>query len=229
MILKVSMGRLTASRRVIYKDIPKIFFSSHDCLPKRDDHSIRGSLKTYAELSKLRLSSLVVVTTFAGFSCAGVDIYDLTNVATMVSASVGTALCAASAGTFNQVLEIDRDAKMKRTFHRPLPSGGVSSTKAAIFGLSTGALGTGLLYSMTNPVVAGLGLANILLYAGPYTLSKPHTEWNTWIGAIVGAVPPVMGWAAAGGSLTAGEPIALASLLFLWQFPHFFSLMWQHR
>jgi protoheme IX farnesyltransferase len=90
--------------------------------------------------------------------------------------------------------------------------------------------GTGLLYSCTNPVVASLGLFNIFLYAGPYTYSKQKTELNTWIGAVVGAVPPVMGWAAAsGGSIWAMEPAALAAFLYLWQFPHFFALMWMHR
>jgi protoheme IX farnesyltransferase len=83
---------------------------------------------------------------------------------------------------------------------------------------------------MTNPVVAALGLGNIFLYAVPYTLSKPVSEVNTWIGALVGAIPPVMGWAASsGGAIFTAEPMALASILFLWQFPHFFALSWLYR
>lgn len=180
----------------------------------------------YAALSKFRLSSLVVLTTGAGFICAGSPIDWMT----MLMACSGTALCAASAGTFNQVIEVDRDKLMKRTRTRPLPSGRVSILEANVFGLSTGSLGTSMLFLGANPTVAALGAANILLYAGPYTLSKPHSEINTWIGSLVGAIPPVMGWAAAtGGAVLAAEPMALAGILFLWQFPHFFSLSWLHR
>ena len=148
---------------------------------------------------------------------------------TMAAACVGTGLCAGSASTFNQVLEKDRDATMKRTKTRPLPLGKVSQSEAVAFGVSTGVLGTGLLFSATNPLVAALGAANIFLYAGPYTLSKPVSEINTWIGSVVGAIPPVMGWLAAGGALLAPEPAVLGSILFLWQFPHFFALSWMHR
>jgi protoheme IX farnesyltransferase len=180
----------------------------------------------YAELSKYRLSALVVVTSGAGFLCAGAPI-DLTAMAAVTS---GTALCAASAGTFNQVIEKRHDIKMLRTRLRPLPSGRISSAEATAWGVSSGLAGTALLYTATNPVVAALGAANIFIYAVPYTLSKQHTEWNTWIGSLVGALPPLMGYAAAtGGDITGPTPIALASLLFLWQFPHFFALSWLHR
>ena len=193
---------------------------------KVDPNSFKGKVKSYLELSKFRLSSMVVFTSGAGFACAGMPL-DYT---TMAAVCTGTALCAASAGTFNQIFEISEDSKMKRTLTRPLPSGNVSKTSATVFGASTGLAGTALLYAATNPVVAALGLANIGLYAGLYTYTKKHTELNTWIGAIVGAIPPVMGWAAAtGGNIMSPEPAALASLLFLWQFPHFFALSYLHR
>ena len=193
---------------------------------KTDPNSFMGKLKSYGELSKFRLSSMVVLTSGAGFAAAGLPL----DYCTMAAVCAGTALCAGSAGTFNQLYEIEQDSKMKRTIARPLVTGNVSRTEAAMFGLSTGAAGTALLYAATNPVVAALGLANIGLYAGIYTYSKQHTEWNTWIGALVGAIPPVMGWAAAtGGSIVAPEPALLASLLFLWQFPHFFALSYLHR
>jgi heme o synthase len=119
---------------------------------------------------------------------------------------------------------------MKRTMMRPLPAGHVTTTQATVFGATAAVSGAGLLYAATNPVVAALGAANILLYSGAYTYSKRHTEWNTWIGAVVGAIPPVMGWAAATeGQVVAAEPMLLASLLFLWQFPHFFALSYLHR
>lgn len=184
-----------------------------------------SKLKLFAELSKFRLSSLVVFTSGAGFLAAGAPV----DICTMAATCVGTALCAASAGTFNQIFEIEQDKQMKRTLTRPLPSGNVTKTEAAAWGGLTGAAGTGLLLAASNPTVAMLGLGNILLYAGPYTYSKMRTEMNTWIGSVVGAIPPIMGWCAAGGSLMAAEPWALASILFLWQFPHFFALSWLYR
>lgn len=186
----------------------------------------KQKLIDYASLSKLRLSSLVVLTTSAGFVVAGSPIdYPL-----LINACVGTGLCAASAATFNQVIEVDRDKAMKRTKNRPLPAGRVGINEASIWGITTGVLGTSMLYVTTNPVVTFLGLSNIFLYAGPYTYSKQYSEINTWLGSIVGAIPPIMGFAAAtGGVICTPEPLALGSLLFLWQFPHFFALSWLHR
>lgn len=213
--------------------------------------TLKQKIANYAELSKYRLSALVVLTSGAGYMMAGPAAMATPEIC--LSACVGTALCAASAGTFNQIFEISHDSRMKRTMKRPLPSGRVSVGEATAWGVGTGLAGTSLLYAYTNPLVAVLGLSNILLYAGPYTFSKRYSEFNTWIGAIVGAVPPVMGWAAAAGAMnpalqastvstaaalspqvilpvvTAAEPVALFSLLFLWQFPHFFSLSWIHR
>lgn len=135
----------------------------------------------------------------------------------------GTAFCAASASTFNQIFEIERDKQMNRTKNRPLPSNKVTIGEAAALGISTGTLGAVLLYSTSHPLTAALGVANIALYSGAYTYSKRVTEWNTWIGSVVGAIPPVMGYVAAtNGHLISAEPMLLASTLFLWQFPHFF-------
>merc|ERR1719231_563378 len=107
---------------------------------------------------------------------------------------------------------------MHRTWGRPLPLGKVSVENAKNFCIGTGALGVGTLL-LVNPTVAALGAGNIGLYY-IYTLSKQTTEWNTWIGAIVGAIPPVMGWAAGkDASIFSSDPSILFSLLFLWQFP----------
>lgn len=207
------------------------YFSDAPAVPRKasrrvDPASFRGKVKSYMELSKFRLSSLVVFTSGAGYVCAGLP-FDYMTLAAVCS---GTALCAASAGAFNQIFEITEDSQMKRTVQRPLPAGHISPTAAVAFGAGTGLAGTALLYTATNPVVAALGLANIGLYAGLYTYTKKHTELNTWIGSVVGAIPPVMGWAAAtGGSIIAAEPAVLASILFLWQFPHFFALSYLHR
>lgn len=129
---------------------------------------VAQKLQAYAELSKFRLSSLVVVTTGAGFLCAGGPV----DLGTMAAACVGTALCAGSAGALNQLLERRQDGLMFRTKQRPLPSGRVSPPEAAAFGAVTGAAGTGLLLALTNPITAALGAANIALYAGLYTYLK---------------------------------------------------------
>jgi len=144
----------------------------------------------------------------------------------LAAATVGTTLAAASANTFNQTMEQQYDAMMRRTRQRPLPTGRISTTHAASFGAATGAASTALLAAFTNPATAFLGAANILLYAGVYTPLKRKHNLNTWVGAVVGAIPPVMGWTAAGGDLFAAEVALLGSTLFLWQFPHFFSLAW---
>ena len=193
---------------------------------QENNKSFKKKLISYSQLAKFRLSSLVVLTSGAGYMCYGGPV----DIPTLIAACTGTGLCAASANTFNQIVEKDHDAKMFRTRARPLPSGRCTPAEASFFGVSSGLLGVSTLYAMTNPVVAALGAANIALYAGLYTYSKRKSEINTWIGAVVGAIPPVMGWAAAsGGMLATAEPVALASILFLWQFPHFFALSWMHR
>eukprot|EP00611_Tribonema_gayanum_P016588 TRINITY_DN2896_c0_g1_i1.p1 TRINITY_DN2896_c0_g1~~TRINITY_DN2896_c0_g1_i1.p1 ORF type:complete len:442 (-),score=89.16 TRINITY_DN2896_c0_g1_i1:639-1964(-) len=182
-------------------------------------------VKTYMELSKFRLSSLVVFTTSAGYLAAGGPFEAIP----FASACLGTMLASCSAGTFNQIIESDRDARMMRTQMRPIPSGRVSRSQGIAFGAITGAASAGVLLAGTNPLTAALGIGNLFLYAVPYTLSKTRTEANTWIGSVVGAVPPLMGWAAATGNLNALDPVLLGSALFLWQFPHFFALSWMYR
>lgn len=184
------------------------------------------NLAHYANLSKFRLSALVVVTTSAGYLCTGVPIDPLL----LSTTCLGTALCAASANSFNQTIERDYDRLMNRTKQRPLPSGKLTVPQALTFAVGSGAAGVGMLYAFSNPVVALLGAGNIFLYAGPYTYMKRLSEANTWVGSVVGAIPPAMGWAAAtGGDLMSLDNGALCALLFLWQFPHFFALAWMHR
>jgi len=167
----------------------------------------------------------------------------------LLSTALGTALCSASANTLNQLQEIPFDAQMARTRMRPLVRRSITPLHAAGFALVTGVAGPAILYCMTNTTTALLGAANIGLYAGIYTWMKRRTIWNTWVGSIVGAIPPVMGWTACGGHLipTASNPIqlylppfissvpstladnplgaiALFALLFSWQFPHFHPL-----
>lgn len=184
--------------------------------------------RAISDLSKARLSALVVSTTSFGFLAAAVPI----NYTTFAAASLGTALCSASASTLNQIFEHDRDSRMKRTAQRPLVTKTIISIPGAYaLAAVTGVSGGLSLYLFTNEVTAMLGIGNIALYAGAYTYLKPRSEWNTWIGALVGAVPPVMGYTAAknGLGLFDMESVIIGGTLFLWQFPHFFALSWMHR
>ncbi|KAK1743436.1 protoheme IX farnesyltransferase [Skeletonema marinoi] len=189
----------------------------------------KSNISNLAELSKARLSALVVSTTAFGFMSVGPTALAYTSLPTFAAASIGTALCASSAATFNQVIEIERDSKMKRTGNRPLVNGSVSKQTAIGLGCLTGSTGGILLGLGTDPITTMLGVGNIGLYAGLYTYLKPRSEINTWVGAVVGAIPPVMGWTAAGGSILDPEAVLLGSTLFLWQFPHFFALNWMYR
>eukprot|EP00567_Pseudictyota_dubia_P014290 CAMPEP_0197441960 /NCGR_PEP_ID=MMETSP1175-20131217/8088_1 /TAXON_ID=1003142 /ORGANISM="Triceratium dubium, Strain CCMP147" /LENGTH=474 /DNA_ID=CAMNT_0042972341 /DNA_START=37 /DNA_END=1461 /DNA_ORIENTATION=+ len=195
-------------------------------IPNTTTSTASDFAKAVPELSKAKLSALVVSTSTAGFLAAGGPI----SYPTLAACAVGTALCSSSASTFNQIFEVERDRRMKRTRNRPLVKGVVSPGSAAALATASGVGGGVILLAGTDPVTAALGVANIGLYAGAYTALKTKSEINTWVGAVVGAVPPVMGWTAAtGGSLLDLEAAFLGGTLFLWQFPHFFALSWMHR
>jgi protoheme IX farnesyltransferase len=195
---------------------------------EKEKASLPLRTKAYLELAKAKLSTLVVTTTVAGFVAAGGPIATQWDV--FLACTLGTALCSSSAAALNQVFEIERDMKMKRTQQRPLVTGVLTAREATLAASLWGVTGTTLLATYTDPVTATLGAGNIALYAGLYTYMKPRTIYNTWVGAIVGAIPPVMGWTAAtGGSLLDVEALLLGSTLFIWQMPHFFALSYMHR
>ncbi|KAJ2315040.1 Protoheme IX farnesyltransferase, mitochondrial [Coemansia sp. RSA 2705] len=176
--------------------------------------------RVYGDLAKDKLTAFVVLTAMAGYAVAP----GAAHVGTLLWTSCGTALCAASANALNQWIEAPYDAQMRRTRNRPLARHALSPVHALAAGCAAGTLGVGSLLVCVNPVAAALGAANIALYAGAYTRLKRLHIANTWVGALVGAVPPLIGWAAAtGGHLDAGA-WALAGMLFAWQFPHFNSL-----
>lgn len=184
--------------------------------------------KAYLDLAKAKLSALVVATTAAGFVAAGGPLSE--QAALAGCCVVGTALCSSSAAGWNQILERDRDAKMKRTQQRPLVQGTLTVQEASLAATAWGVAGTSLLALGTDPITTALGVANIGLYAGVYTYMKPRSIYNTWVGAVVGAIPPVMGWTAAtGGMLLDLDAIILGTTLYLWQMPHFFALSYMHR
>src|SRR5207249_5600310 len=136
---------------------------------------------------------------------------------------LATALTAASASVLNQFLERDRDALMPRTANRPLPSSRLRPGEALIFGLTLGLIGITWLILAVNTLTALLGLTTLLSYVCIYTPMKRITTLNTVVGAIPGAIPPIMGFTAVHGKLSP-EALALFGILFLWQMPHFLAI-----
>ncbi|MEE4270485.1 MAG: heme o synthase [Thermoanaerobaculales bacterium] len=187
--------------------------------------ALRGLVGSYLELAKARLASLVVLTTIVGYVLAARGAFDL---ATFIWCVIGTTLTAFGANILNQWLEADRDRLMERTRNRPLPAGQVTRTTALVWGLVSAAVGLVVLDIGTNRLTAFLSLFVILLYVAVYTPLKVRTPLNTVVGAVCGAVPPMMGWTAATGHLELGAWI-LGGILFIWQVPHFLALAWLYR
>lgn len=179
----------------------------------------------YLMLSKIRLTSLVVMTAMAGYAMAPAPF----ELSTFLLCSVGTTLVSGAANSINQVIETSFDAQMARTRNRVLVQGHLSRLHAVGFALGASTVGVGMLYFGVNELTALLGAANLILYTSIYTPMKRYSILNTWVGSLVGAIPPLMGWAACtGGDIGAGAWI-LAGLLYCWQFPHFNALSWNIR
>ncbi|XP_016144507.1 protoheme IX farnesyltransferase, mitochondrial isoform X2 [Sinocyclocheilus grahami] len=178
----------------------------------------------YARLSKLKLTALVVTTAAAGYAMAPVPFDPVT----FLMASIGTGLSSCTANSINQYFEVPFDSNMNRTKNRPLVRGQISPLHAVSFALACGIPGLTLLTLGVNPLTGFLGALNIFLYTCCYTPLKRLSITNTWVGAVVGAIPPVMGWTAATGSLDPGA-LLLGGFLFSWQFPHFNALSWNLR
>ncbi|XP_052894694.1 protoheme IX farnesyltransferase, mitochondrial [Anopheles moucheti] len=179
----------------------------------------------YLMLSKIRLTSLVVMTAMAGYAMAPGSF----ELGTFLLCSAGTTLVSGAANSINQVIETSFDAQMARTRNRVLVKGYLSRLHAVGFALGASTVGCSMLYFGVNEMTAALGAANLILYTSIYTPMKRYSILNTWVGSFVGAIPPLMGWAACtGGDLGAGAWI-LAGLLYCWQFPHFNALSWNIR
>lgn len=185
----------------------------------------RGTLGIWAELTKVRLNALVLGTTGVGFALASVEPIDW---ALLAWTCAGTALAAASASLFNQLFERRRDALMHRTRGRPLPARQIGPATVFVAAVVTGYAGAALLGLKVGLLPAALAAVNILLYALLYTPLKPRTTFNTLIGAVCGAIPPMIGWAAVTGALEPGAWL-LGGILFVWQIPHFLALAWMYR
>ncbi len=184
-----------------------------------------GRLAAYLELTKPRIGIMVLVTVATGFLLGA---RGGAHPSTLILTMFGTGLVAGGASAWNQYLERARDLRMRRTASRPLPSGRLAPVEAAVFGLVLTVAGLAILGLGVNVVSAALALLTFLLYVAVYTPLKPLTTLNTAVGAIPGALPPVIGWAAATGRLGA-EAWALFAIVFLWQFPHFLAIAWIYR
>lgn len=187
--------------------------------------NLRGWVKVASDLVKARLTLMVVLTTWMGFSLGSPDSADWT---VCVHAIIGTSLLAAGASALNQWWESDLDARMRRTASRPIPAGLLTPMAVLAFGVTVSILGLAWLAFAVNLLTAFLGALTLAIYVFLYTPLKQTTELNTWVGAIPGALPPLMGWTAATGELGAGG-WALFAILFFWQLPHFMAIAWLYR
>ncbi len=181
-------------------------------------------LADFFALTKPRITFLVLVTTAVGYSVGLSGGFDAAAFAALLA---GTALVSGGASALNQYWERDSDARMRRTRRRPLPAGRLAPADALAFGLVLSAAGFALLASV-NGLTYFLGVAALASYVLAYTPLKRVTSLCTVVGAVPGAIPPMMGWAAARGRLDAGA-WALFAILFLWQLPHFLAIGWIYR
>ncbi len=182
-------------------------------------------LSDWVSLLKPRITLMVLVTAVFGAFLAGRDFPDL---AVLLALLIGTASVAGGASALNQVWERDTDALMARTANRPLPAGRIGRDSALAFAVVLSVAGLVILAAGTNLLTAAVGLVSLVAYVFVYTPLKRRTSLSTVIGAVPGALPPVMGWTAASGQLEAGAAV-LFGILFLWQLPHFLAIAWLCR
>jgi protoheme IX farnesyltransferase len=179
----------------------------------------------YLQLARPRLALLVLVTVGAGWLLAAGHEPDYRP---LIHALIGTSLLFAGAGGLNQLLERDSDALMARTANRPLPAARLQPLEVLVVGCTLSTAGLAYLLAVGQPLAAGLGAFALISYVLVYTPLKRRTTLNTLVGAVAGAVPPLMGWAAARGRLDS-EALALFLIVFLWQVPHFLAIAWIYR
>ncbi len=186
---------------------------------------VREKLAAYIELTKPRIAFMLVLTSAAGFYLGS---YQGFNFILFINSMVGIALLAFGVATLNQYIERKTDRLMERTAKRPLPTNKITPNEALIFGIGQCAVAELYLLFLVNGLTAGLGLIVIVGYVFLYTPLKTKTSASTAIGAIPGAMPPLMGWTSAADNITLGAWILFA-MLFLWQFPHFLAIATMYK
>lgn len=189
------------------------------------DRTASGVVRDLMELSKIRIVFMILITTAAGFAVGALGQIDL---ALFLNTMAGTALVAMGANAANQVMERDYDSLMKRTEKRPLPDHRLSVAAATSFTLAVTVIGLAWLALEVNTLACALAGFTWLTYIAVYTPLKRVTSLSTLIGSVPGAIPPMIGWAAATGALDNGA-WAMFAILFLWQMPHFLAIGYMYR
>jgi protoheme IX farnesyltransferase len=182
-------------------------------------------MRDFLELTKPRITVLILICTAVGFVFGSPHALHFS---LLVHVLLGTALMASGTAALNQWYEADSDAKMRRTNKRPIPAGRIEPVYALAFGAWLSIAGFGELWFRTKPLAAVLGFFTLATYIGVYTPLKRRSAVCTTVGALPGAMPPLIGYAAANGRLDAGA-LALFLILFVWQFPHFYAIAWMYR
>lgn len=182
-------------------------------------------MKDYIALTKPRITWLILMSTGVGYFFGAKNGWHFL---TLVHTIIGTGLIASGTAALNQWYEREADSKMRRTQARPLPSGRLEVGKALLFAIAISVAGFVELWFGANPLCALLGLATLLMYLFIYTPLKQRTPHSTTFGSIPGAMPPLIGFAAASGTLT-WDAWVLFAILFLWQFPHFYAIAWMYK
>ncbi len=195
-----------------------------DSVPVEGLVTRQSAIADYLQLSKSRIVLMVLITTAAGYLIAAPHISALV----LINTLVGTAMVAAGTNALNQYVERAHDAKMRRTRLRPLPDGRITPRAALLFSAAIAIIGTAYLALTVNLLTAILGAFTLTSYIFVYTPLKRISTACTIIGAVPGAIPPLMGWTAATGHLAAGGWIVFG-ILFFWQLPHFMAISWIYR
>lgn len=181
--------------------------------------------RDFLALAKPRLNLLVVASTLVGYAMADGEALGILRVCGLL---LGTGLVAGGASAFNQVMERDLDALMRRTRTRPLPDQRLQPIEGLLFATGMSLAGLLMIVASSNLLAAGVALATLLSYVVVYTPLKRRSSFGTVIGAIPGALPPIIGWAASSGALPP-EAWTLFGIMFLWQLPHFLAIAWMYR
>lgn len=187
--------------------------------------AVRSRASDFAALAKPRLNMLVVISALAGYVMGGGE---MTNAIRVVLTVAGTALVAGGASAFNQVIERNPDSLMRRTRLRPVPDGRLQPGESLVFAAVLSLSGLLILAAGVNPLSSAVALVTLVTYALVYTPLKRLSSFATVVGAIPGALPPVIGWAAARSTLSQGGWVLFA-IVFLWQLPHFLAIAWMYR